>query len=119
MVSGDKGSTNLVKIDSSNVSPSTAIEDVLNGKAFIETLLTFKDEYNNFLGYLDNHDLINVQETCSRSVLDLKRSEDNQLHSFFKETGVKYEFSKRYVEIIDNSYEVPDWVIEIRQYFES
>ena len=119
MVSGDKGSTNLVKIDSSNVSPSTAIEDVLNGKAFIETLLTFKDEYHNFLGFLDNHDLGNVQETCSRSVLDLKISESDKLHSFFKETGVKYEFSKRYVEIIDNSYEVPDWIIEIRQYFES
>lgn len=119
MVSGDKGSTNLVKINSSNVSPSTAIEDVLNGKAFIETLLTFKDEYHNFLGYLDNHYLGNVQETSSRSVLDLKISENNKLHSFFKETGVKYEFSKRYVKVIDNSYEVPDWIIEIRQYFES
>ncbi len=119
MVSGSGNSTSLVKIDSSNVSPSTAIEDVLNGKAFIETLLTFKDEYQVFLDYLDNHDLDNLQETCSRSVLDLKRSEDDKLHNFFKEKGVKYEFSKRYADIIDDSYEIPDWIAEIRQYFES
>lgn len=119
MVSGNNYITDLVKIDSNNVSPSTTIEDVLNGKAFVEALITFRDDYPNYLEFLDNHSMDDVLEVCSRSALDLKSSESAKLLNFFKAEGVKYEFSKRYIDIIDDSYEVPDWITEIRQYFES
>ena len=119
IVSGSNYVTDLVNINSSHVSPSTTIEDVLNGKAFVETLVTFRDDYPEHLGFLDSHSMDDVKEVCSRSALDLKASENIKLLNFFKQGGVKYEFSKRYINIIDDSYEVPDWITEIRQYFES
>lgn len=119
IVSGSNYITDLVNINSSHVSPSTTIEDVLNGKAFVETLVTFRDDYPEHLGFLDSHSMEDVKEVCSRSALDLKTSETDKLLNFFKQEGVKYEFSKRYIDIIDDSYEIPDWITKIRQYFES
>lgn len=117
IVSDDNYATSLVNIDSNPLSPVTEIEDVLNGKAFFEILVTFRDDYSEYLSFLDNHSIEDVKEVCSRSALDLKGSESDNIKSFFKQPGIKYEFSKRYSAIIDDSYSTPDWIKEIREYF--
>lgn len=111
--------THLINIDSNPVSPATEVEDALNGKAFFETLLDFKDNYHQHLSFLDNYSVADVEEVCSRCAIDLKASESQKIKNFFKEPGIKYEFSKAYCEVINDSYQEPSWIIEIREYFES
>ena len=114
-------STKLVNIHTNPVGPETEIEDVLNGKAFYNTLLTFKSDYSTHLDFLDNYTINDVSECCSRSAINFRSSEVNNIKNFFDEDNVKYNFSKKYCKILDNgnSYEVPDWIVEISQYFES
>lgn len=111
-------STKLVKIHSNPVSPETEIENVLNGKAYFETLLNFRQDYPNELGFLDSYLNDEKKEISSRYALDLRDSERRKLEKFFDLPDIKFQFAKSYCDIIDDSYIVPDWVLEIRSYFE-
>lgn len=120
MVSIEKdNSTKLVHIHSNPVGPETEIEDVLNGKAFYNTLLTFKSDYSAHLGFLDDYTIDDVSECCSRSAINFRKNEVNDIKNFFDEANVKYNFSKKYCELLDdgNTYEIPDWIEEIREFF--
>ena len=112
-------STKLVKVHSNPVSPETEIEHVLNGKLFYNTLLTFKDDYSNHLSFLNEYDITSVPEVCSRAAINLRGSEVSNIGDFFEEAGIKYNFSKKYCELMNdgNIYEVPDWIQEIRKFF--
>ena len=114
-------STKLVNIPFNPVGPETEIEDVLNGKAFYNALLTFTSDYSTHLKFLDNYTINDVSECCSRSAINFRSSEVSDIKNFFDEDNVKYNFSKKYCEILDdgNIYEIPDWIVEVRQYFES
>lgn len=63
----------MVKINSNPVSPKTEIEDSLNGKLFVETLLDFREEnpdLDSIIEAIPN----NVSEESSYYALDLSLS---------------------------------------------
>ncbi|MDP8175758.1 AAA family ATPase [Phocoenobacter skyensis] len=109
--------TNLVEIDSSSTSPRTEIEDVLDGKLFIDTLSEFQKEYNELKEILDNIEAKN-QDLVSFYYLDLKNSLILKLREFFTST-IKYQFANKYCNNESfESYKIPNWVIKLIQEFE-
>lgn len=109
----------LVHIDSTVVSPNTEIEHSLNGQLFYDTLLSYKDHYPEALSFLEL-DIEIDNYSVSGIALDLKQSEQTRLEAFFDIEGIKYDFSKRYCEILGKhkNLMVPNWIGEIRKYFE-
>ena len=105
--------TKLVNIQSNPVSPATEIEDTLNGKLFLDTLMTFSKEYPEYLGFLGGL-TDEVSQKCSKLALDLKRSQWDLINNFFSADNNKFVFSKRYIERIGSEYEIPSWIQEIR-----
>lgn len=105
--------TKLVNIQSNPVSPSTEIEDALNGRLFWNTLLEFRDAFSEQLAFMSD---INVEpdDRNPHFSLDLRGSEWEKIKAFFDTEGVKYAFAKKYTELLDDSYSVPDWINEIR-----
>lgn len=107
--------TELVKISSNPVSPKTEIEDSLNGKLFYETLLEFKEEYPEI-----ENILINIEEPSEEAVyfaLDLSPSKLVLIDEFFDSDNNKFEFAKRYVSRLDDNYEIPNWIEEIKRMY--
>lgn len=109
-------STSLVDIHSNPVSPATEIEDALNGKLFLKTLLEFQNEHPEQLDFLNIEMVESTLECCSRYALDLRGSEWEKIEDFFNIDNNKYLFAKKYCENIGDDYEVPDWVTEIRNW---
>lgn len=95
----DKGAkrTAFVKVSSNPRSPKTEIEDILNGKIFNETLKTFKEEYPDFLDFVDNDS--EKPEIASYYAMDLSISQCEKLTMFFDDDHVnKVRFAERYIE---------------------
>ena len=103
--------TKLVKIDSNPVSPKTEVEDALNGKLFIETLLEFKTEYPE-LDFID--EIAVYKEEPSYFALDLSPTKQQILENFFDKDNNKFRFANKYVEKMTKQYSVPKWIEEIK-----
>lgn len=109
--------TELVRIKSNPVSPKTDIEDALNGRAFYEALMSFKNQHDE-LAFLSEHE--NISETSSYAALNLRPSDYAKMDEFFSKEKSRYkvEFANKYVEIISqNDYVVPSWLEEIKAFF--
>lgn len=107
--------TELVKITSNPVSPKTEIEDSLNGKLFYETLLDFKDDYPEIENILKDVD--EPSEEAVYFALDLSPSKLKLLDDFFDSDNKKFEFAKSYTSKMDDSYEIPDWIENIKNLY--
>lgn len=108
--------THLVENESNPKSPKTDIEDVLNGKAFNEVLLTFK-ENNEELSFVDDNE---KSELPSFFSLDLRPSDYESLDKFFSNNNGdnKVCFAKKYVEELERKqYAIPSWIEEIKAFF--
>lgn len=111
-----KKETKLVKISSNPVSPKTEIEDTLNGRLFLETLLEFKDGYSQYLDILDN--IGEVSEAPSYFALDLSPSKYERLEQFFNHQNNKLLFANKYVSKLTNKYSTPNWIAEIKTMYQ-
>ncbi len=110
--------TKLVNIQSNPVSPATEIESSLSGKTFYQTLLSFKDDYSEDLGFLTKG-IEEISDQVSYFALDLRASEWEAINKFFDKDNNKFRFAKCYIENIDENHVVPNWIKEIRGWLES
>lgn len=107
---------NLVKLDAGNVSPSTDIEDALNGKAFHRTLCLFTSDHPELLDFIKPEE--EKTETPSSHSLNLRENEITVLKSVFNKPGFKCEFSRKYIEIIKSEeFSIPNWIDVIRNFY--
>lgn len=60
-----------------------------------------------------------IPEESSYFALDLRQSEKDKLKQFFDRDNNKYEFSSKYIERMNGSYAVPDWITEIKNFITS
>lgn len=102
----------LVKIDSNPVSPATELEDVLNAKIYYEALLSFVPDYS-YLNFITGM-AVPDEGLESFSALDLKSSEKSAITTFFDTNNNKFDFAKKYVELMSEENSIPDWINEIR-----
>lgn len=106
--------TKLIKISSNPSAPKTEIEDVLNGKQFYDTLITFKEEFPELLDFLEEKN--GVSEESVYFALDITKSQAENIEKFFNIGKNKYSFAVRYSERIGNTYKVPDWINEVKSW---
>ncbi len=85
----------LENISSLRGNPITTIEDILEPEIFKAVLKEICKEKEQSFSFFDR-EIKNSK--CSYSTFDLTETERENLRNFFNETGVKTEFSKRYVE---------------------
>lgn len=98
---------------SANTKTATDMEGVLNGKAFNKVII------NNFKGELAFVTEDEKPEIPSAFALDLKDSEKEALKTFFTPQN-KVRFARAYVEELQKGiYKVPDWITEIKKFFNS
>lgn len=107
--------TKLVDIQANPVSPETEIEDALNGKLFLKVLRTFSNEYPELLGFLDEI-TEDVSHVSTKISLDLKGSQWDMIDTFFNTENNKFVFAQKYVENLNDSYHIPEWIQEIRDW---
>mgnify|MGYP000147379917 CR=1 FL=1 len=110
------GTTKLVAIQSNPVSPATEIEDSLNGVLFLETLKTFSEDYSELLSFLDEIEALS--ENSSHFSLDLKTSQLAKIEEFFNIGNNKFIFAKKYVELMNDNHDIPQWIQEIRSWLD-
>jgi len=108
--------TILVNINSNPVSPATEIETALNGRLYLETLRSFFPDHEELLSF--TLDIEEVSENSSHFSLDLRGSQWANIDEFFNIGNNKYEFSKRYVNSINDTHQTPAWIQEIRGWLE-
>ncbi|BBQ08319.1 MULTISPECIES: AAA family ATPase [Elizabethkingia] len=117
IVNNDKDKkTDLVKINSNPVSPKTEIEDSLNGKLFVETLLEFREEnpdLDSIIEAIPN----DVSEESSYYALDLSLSKQKKLDEFFNKNNNKFEFANKYVSKISDQFIVPSWIDMLKKLY--
>lgn len=108
-----RGGTELVHIKSNPKSPATEIEDVLNGKAFHEALLSFKEEFPHLLDFVTPAEKPQIP---SYYAMDLTPTQYEKMISFFDANiHNKVRFAHKYIEICRRGgYEVPDWIKRIK-----
>ncbi|AFY47123.1 hypothetical protein Nos7524_1237 [Nostoc sp. PCC 7524] len=106
--------TKLIKISSNPTAPKTEIEDVLNGKQFYDTLISFKEEFPELLGFLEEKN--DVSEESVYFALDITKTQAENIEKFFNIGKNKYIFAVRYTEKIGNTYKVPDWINEVKSW---
>lgn len=104
--------TRLVDIQSNPKAPKTEIEDALNGKLFYETLKEFRQDYPELLDFIRED--LSVQEIPSHFALDLRPSENSKLEEFFDKDNNKFEFAKKYSDMISDDYLTPEWIQELK-----
>ena len=107
--------TMLVRIDSNLVSPRTEIEDALNGKLFFETLLEFQESYTELKNIIK--DIKNPSEDASYFSLDLSLSKQKILEKFFNTDNNKFDFANKYVEKINETYQIPEWIDNLKKLY--
>ena len=107
--------TQLVNIDSNPVSPATEIEDALNGKLFFETLKDLTKEEKDF-EFISSYSS-EIPHTGSRISLDFRGSEWSEIQKFFDRDNNKFKFAQAYSKKLGDAYDVPPWIIEIRNMF--
>lgn len=96
-----------------NTKTATDMEGVLNGKAFYKVII------NNFKTELPFVTEDEKNEIPSAFALDLKDSEKDTLKAFFTQQN-KVRFARAYVEELQKgNYKVPDWITEIKKFFNS
>ena len=118
IVNDDKlNKTILVDVHKNPKSPKTEIEDSLCGKTFFQALNYFKKSSSDIENFIDSYDDKTITEESVYYSLDLSPSKHKQLNSIFKEEGFKFKFSEKYCELIDTNHKVPEWIIEIKNYF--
>ncbi|ELA8261467.1 AAA family ATPase [Vibrio alginolyticus] len=120
MVLNSGGEVILIENDRNPKSPATEIEDVLDGKAFVRTFL---DHYSDEKQIIDAIEGKETDESgkVSRHLLNLRPSETELLKEFFDRDGAnhKFKFAQNYVKTIEgDEYNVPDWVKQLRSYFD-
>lgn len=107
--------THLVKIDDNKMTSPTVIEDVLNGDIYSKTLELFKDEYK--MDFLEAAQF--YKQYCSAWCYVLPPHHKKEIKNFFKEDGIKYKFSKSYIELAKlHDHEIPDWIQELYEWFD-
>jgi len=97
--------TNLVRVDSNQVSPKTEIEDALNGKLFYDTLMEFQQTHSEVETIISGID--EPEEVASFYALDLSPSKQKLLEKFFDTGNVKFEFAVKYSEKVGDDYSNP------------
>ncbi|GET24545.1 AAA family ATPase [Prolixibacter sp. NT017] len=113
-----EGDTHLININSNPKAPPTEIEDSLNGKAFYQVLKEFKSNYEELLSFVEEDDT--KEEVVSFYALDLRPSEYQNLIRFFDSDNNKYDFAKKYIDVVKSettNYEVMNWITEIKDFF--
>ncbi|OOF51502.1 hypothetical protein BKK54_02540 [Rodentibacter genomosp. 1] len=110
--------TLMVNIHENPISPETEIEDCLNGRLFVEVLKYFRDDFP-IIDFIDDKKI--YLESPSVFSLDLRHSEQDKLKNFFDHDNgkVKLQFAKKYVELLSNSYDIPKWIRDIKQWINS
>lgn len=113
--SESKRKTELVRINSNPVSPKTEIEDALNGKLFLETLLEFELEYPEIENILSDRE--DYSQEASFFSLDLSPSKAKLLNEFLDKDNNKFRFANLYVSRLCDDYEVPEWIQVIKDLY--
>lgn len=106
--------THLVKVDDNKMTSPTVIEDVLDGKIYKMALESFKSEYKlNFI-----NEALFDKSYCSAWCFTLPPTHKIEIKAFFKKEGIKYQFSKKYVELAkENEHDNPIWIEELIKWF--
>ncbi|HEQ3613148.1 TPA: AAA family ATPase [Vibrio cholerae] len=113
--------TTLLKTSDNDYYPPTEIEDVLDSKAFLETIKIFINENEQpilskkFFTITHNDYDIN---SPSGLAFDLKDSEKAALESLFNKPMIKTKFAKEYCQHYTNE-EYPEWLSEIVNFLDS
>jgi predicted ATPase len=110
-----KRKTILTKIDSNKVSPSSEIEDCLNGQIFIEALKEFQERHPELSSIIN--EINNPTEDAAYFSLDLSPSKQRLLESFFDTSNNKFEFAKKYVKKINSQFKTPEWIEDIKNLY--
>lgn len=105
----------LVKVDSNQVSPKTEIEDSLNGKQFYDTLIEFRDDYQEIEQIIK--DIEEPTEESTYFSLDLSLTKRQLLEKFFDTGNIKFEFAKKYSSKNSKDYIIPDWIQDIMEMY--
>jgi hypothetical protein len=99
----------LISITSKERTGPIQIEDVLNPRAFKETL---KNSIDGPLSKFDES-LYNSNALCSYNAYDYRNSDRKALKEFFSQDGVKVKFAKEYIKNAELYNVVPNLFIEI------
>lgn len=109
--------TDLIKLSSNPKSPKTEIEDVLNSKITYQTLLHFKEIYPDKLTFItENMDCI---ENTAYYDLNLGPRDYSKLTEFYDFENIKFEFAKKYVELVKEDDIEPKIITDIKNFFDS
>lgn len=115
----DERDTVLVKINSGPKAPNTDIEDALNGVIFQKALIDLKKNgYETDLNFISETE--EAEDIPSYYALDLRQSQKTQLDTFFNGNNGnnKVLFANKYVDIMkEGNYTVPNWIVEIKNFF--
>lgn len=109
--------TNLIKLTSNPKSPKTEIEDVLNSKIAHKTLLHFKEIYPEKLNFII--DDMNCFENTAYYDLNLGPRDYQKLIEFYDFENIKFEFAKKYIELVEDDNTIPKIITDIKIFFDS
>ncbi len=109
--------TNLIKLTSNPKSPKTEIEDVLNSKIAHKTLLHFKEIYPEKLNFII--DDMNCIENTAYYDLNLGPRDYQKLIEFYDFENIKFEFAKKYIELVEDDNTIPKIITDIKIFFDS
>ncbi len=113
----DTTDTMLVKIQDALKSPNTDIEDALNGRLYHKVLLKLKEEKVIDFDFIIDEE---KPETPSYYSLDFRESERDMVDDFLNDNNGdnKELFAKTYVEFDNETYKVPNWIKQIKKFFD-
>ncbi len=113
----DTTDTMLVKIQDALKSPNTDIEDALNGRLYHRVLLKFKEDKVIDFDFIVDEE---KPETPSYYSLDFRESERDMVDDFLNDNNGdnKEVFAKTYVELDNESYKIPNWIKQIKKFFD-
>ena len=99
-----------------NVKQKTDIEDALNGRLFLQTILEFRTK-NSELSFITEDE---KEEIPSYYAMNLRIDEYDKLDQFFSKNNCenKVAFAQLYVEKMkQGEFKVPQWIEEIKRFF--
>ncbi len=113
----DTTDTMLVRIKDALKSPNTDIEDALNGRLYHKVLLKLKEEKVIDFDFITDEE---KPETPSYYSLDFRESERDTIDQFLNDNDSynKELFAKTYVELDSEEYLIPNWIKQIKKYFD-
>ncbi len=113
----DTTDTMLVRIKDALKSPNTDIEDALNGRLYHKVLLKLKEEKVIDFDFITDEE---KPETPSYYSLDFRESERDIVDQFLNDNDSynKELFAKTYVELDSEEYLIPNWIKQIKKYFD-